>query len=211
MPGRHDLPARDQEPTGFTKILENLIEALPGAAGATLVDELGECVDYAGYLETYELRLAAAHLQIELRNASNSLGNTLGSVRGLTISAHRRTFVSWELLEGYVIVILFTGGAPLQISSRAIAQAEYDLRVEGGWEPPEDLERWIHVRVDARPHDRWRPHRVHVLGGWKNVEVIGKVIGLKEGEHGFRVRTDTGEEMTLVREWLGHWYADVRY
>ena len=51
MSGRHDLPERDTEPTGFTQILQNLIEALPGVAGAALVDELGECVDYAGVLE----------------------------------------------------------------------------------------------------------------------------------------------------------------
>lgn len=211
MPGRHDLPQRDVAKTGFTEILENLLEALPGAAGVALADELGECVDYAGVLEPYEVRLASAHMQIELRNAHQELEDKIGAVRAMAVCAHKRTFIAQALLEGYILILVFTGGAPLCISSRALAQAEYDIRLEGGWDPPPDIERWIHLHVDARPHDRWRPRRVRLADVWYFVEVIGAVVGLADGERGFRVRTDKGAEMTLVRERLGHWYADVRY
>jgi hypothetical protein len=211
MPGRHDPPERDQGTTGFTFILENLIEALPGVAGAALVDELGECVDYAGVLEAYEIRLVSAHMQIELRNAMQGALAQVGRVRSLTICAHRRSYTALTLIEEYNLILVFTGGAPLSVSSRAIAQAEYDIRLEGGWEPPVDLERWIHLHVDARPHDKWRPHRVEFANAWHDVVVIGTVVGLVDGERGFRVRTGSGEEMTLVRERSGHWYADVRY
>jgi len=211
MPWRPGLPERDQDTTGFTHILQNLIEALPGVAAAALVDELGECVDYAGVLESYEIRLASAHLQIELRNVMAQLSGAFGTVRGLTVCARKRTFLAMRIVEEYNLILVFTGGGPLPVSSRALAQAEYDIRMEGGWEPPVDMERWIHLLVDARPHDRWRPHRVQLAEAWHEVDVIGTVVGLAEGERGFRVRTRTGAEMTLVRERLGHWYADVRY
>lgn len=211
MPGRFDLPARDQEPTGFTQILQNIIDALPGAAAAALVDEWGECVDYAGVLAPFEIRIAAAHMQIELRNANEGLGSNLGLITAMTVCGQRRTFAAYHLIEDYFLVLVFTGGAPLRISQRALSQARYDMRVEGGWEPPPDMERWIHLHVDAKPHDRWRPRRVQLAGAWHEVDVIGAVVGLAEGERGFRVRTGSGAEMTLVRERLGHWYADVRY
>lgn len=211
MPFRRELPERDQEPTGFTQILQNLLDALPGAAGAALVDEWGECVDYAGVLEPYEIRVAAAHMQLELRKADEGLHDRLGEVGAVTVCAHKRTFIAHALLDGYILILVFTGGAPLRVSSRAVAQAEYDIRLEGGWEPPPEMERWVHLQVDARPHDRWRPRRVMLADAWQKIDVIGAVVGLAEGERGFRVRTEGGAEMTLVRERLGHWYADVRY
>jgi len=211
MPLRPGVPARDQDTTGFTRILQNLVEALPGLAGVALVDELGECVDYAGVLEPFEIRLTSAHLQIELRHATERLSGALGGLRELAVYARKRTFFAVHLVDGYDLILVFTAGSPWPLSSRAIAQAEYDIRVEGGWDPTADLERWIHLVVDARPHDRWRPHRVRLAGEWHEVEVMGTVVGLAEGERGFRVRTRTGAEMTLVRERFGHWYADVRY
>ena len=211
MPFRRELPERDQEPTGFTLILQNILDALPGAAGAALVDEWGECVDYAGVLGPFEIRVAAAHLEIELRKVNEGLQDRLGQVLSLTVCAHKRTYIAHAVLEGYILILVFTGGAPLRVSSRAIAQAEYDIRLEGGWAPPPDMERWVHLEVDARPHDRWRPRRVMLANEWQRVDVIGTVVGLAEGERGFRVQTERGAEMTLVRERLGHWYADVRY
>ena len=44
---------------------------------------------------------------------------------------------------------------------------------------------------------------------WHEVQVIGRVAGLLRGERGYRVRTEDGAEMTLVRERLGRWYADT--
>ncbi len=38
--------------------------------------------------------------------------------------------------------------------------------------------------------------------------MIGAVMGLSVRERGFRVRTDEGAELTLVRETRHRWYAD---
>ncbi|MCL2823644.1 MAG: hypothetical protein FWD57_06605 [Polyangiaceae bacterium] len=211
MSRRHALPERDQDPTGFTRILQTLIDAVPGVVGVALVDELGECVDYCGVMDAYEIRLVAAHSQIELHNADVRLRDGFGPLRSFTVYASKRTYFSMRIVEEYDLVLVFAGPNPSAPSLRALAQAEFDIRVEGGWHPPRDMERWILLKVDARPHDKWRPCRVQLAGEWHEVEVIGTVVGLSHGERGFRVSTISGAEMTLVRERHGNWYADVRY
>ena len=210
---RHALREREREhyATGFTRILQNLIQALPGVAGAALVDEMGESVDYAGVLDSFEIRLAAAHVQIELRNAGRMLLDTHGVVRFLTTYAQKRTYLAMRIVNEYCLILIFVGGGHSNLSTRALAQAEFDIRIEAGWGTSPDIEPWVRLKVDARPHDRWRPCRVQVAGAWQDVEVIGCVVGLSDGERGFRVRTRTGAEMTLIRERQGHWYTDVRY
>ena len=61
------------------------------------------------------------------------------------------------------------------------------------------------------PADRRRPRRVFLGGTWEDLEVMGAVVGLGRGERGYRVRTSSGEELTLVRERLGRWYADTGF
>ena len=207
---RREASVRDQDLSAFARILQNLIDAIPGVAGAALVDGLGECVDYAGVLEPFDIKVASAHLQLELRKLGEVLEASFGEVHALTICAQKRSFVARHLIESYFVIFVFTGGSPFHISSRAFAQAEYDLRVEGGWEPPASMERWVLAGVEARPHDRWRPRRVRLAEAWYDVEVLGAVVGLATGERGYRVRTSEGEEMTLVRERQGSWFADVQ-
>ncbi len=64
-------PPRDQETTSFTDILRRLLRATSGARAAALVDFEGETVDYAGVLDPFELRIAAAHWQIVLAQLGN--------------------------------------------------------------------------------------------------------------------------------------------
>ena len=61
--GRH-APPRDQRESAFTAILTDLVERVPGARCAALVDRDGETVDYGGRGSPYEMRVAAAHLRI---------------------------------------------------------------------------------------------------------------------------------------------------
>ena len=73
--------ARDgQKRTGFTACLETLVETSAGCLGAVLVDGEGETVDYAGRLAPYDVKLAAAHFQIVLRELCNSARG--GEARG---------------------------------------------------------------------------------------------------------------------------------
>lgn len=208
---RPELPTRDQDTTGFTRILDNLVEAVQGVLGAALVDDQGECVDYSGALRAYEIRLVAAHAQIELRNASYKLSETCGTVRSITIYARKQTIYAARIVEDYSLILIFMGANPPYVSHRALAQAEFDICREGGWPTTPITERWIHLSVESSPDGRSRPCRIQLESLWYDVDVIGIVVGLSPGERGFRVRTRQGAEMTLVRERHGRWYADARY
>lgn len=210
MAGRYDPAKRDQGRTGFTRILEQLLTSLPGAGGIALVDELGECVDYAGVLDSFDLRLAAAHGQLELLQSCERLSPHLGPVSSISFCAHRRSYVAWRFVEHYTLIVVYVAAAPLVLTTRALVQAECDMREEGGWALPSSVERWVMLEVQARPHDRWKPQRVNFNGAWMKVNVIGAMTELNEGEWGFRVRTETGRELTLVREVTGNWFADIR-
>ena len=204
-------PKRDQDWSPFARILQNLVDATPGALGAALVDNDGEAVDYAGVLDAFDVKIAAAHLQLELRTAAETISNWSGPVRQLVVRATKRSFAIRVLDDGYHLVVVMGRCAGFGISPRAISQAEYDLRAEAGWNPPREAERWVHARVEHVPGDRRRPRRVQLWDVWYRVEVIGSLVGLGRGERGYRVRTTAGAELTLVRERLGRWYADARF
>ncbi len=208
---RHTVVPRDQGRSAFSQILQNLLEATPGALGAALVDGTGEAVDYAGPLEPFDIKVAAAHMQLELRKASVALIAWSGPIRELVVRATGRAYAVRALPDGYYLIVVLGRCAGFGISPRAISQAEFDLRAEAGWRPPRGAERWVHARVEPSSEDRRRPKRVHLWGEWFDVEVIGTIMGLKRGERGYRVRTPRGAELTLVRERLGRWYADARF
>jgi hypothetical protein len=67
---------------------------------------------------------------------------------------------------------------------------------------------WTCVAVDCDA--RRRPVRVAPLvgEGSTGVDVLGSMKGLPNGDRAFRVRLDTGEEVLLVRERGGIWYAE---
>jgi hypothetical protein len=56
--------------------------------------------------------------------------------------------------------------------------------------------------------ERDRPAALEIGDRARSVEVLGTVVGLASRERGWRVRLDTGVEVTLVREPGGFWYAD---
>jgi hypothetical protein len=79
-----DLPERLQERSVFTQILDRLVRLSPGAVGAALADREGECVDYAGFVDPFEIKVAAAHWQIVLTTVALEQPG-LGDVRQITV------------------------------------------------------------------------------------------------------------------------------
>ncbi|HVH45166.1 MAG TPA: hypothetical protein VM925_22590 [Labilithrix sp.] len=201
------LVPRDTDATPFTAILEALIQRVPGAYAATLVDSQGETVDYAGRGEPFDLRVAAAHLQIIL--ASVERYAALGAPRWVVLRGARKSVAASVLPDGYVLVLLLRPRAAFTISTRALKVCTRALAAEAGWS---DLEKrdgvkqrsWFEVVVDT--DRRGRP--THVGTRKIAVEVLGAVMGLSVRERGFRVRTAEGGELTLVREPRQRWYAD---
>jgi hypothetical protein len=209
MTWRPDLgsgPARDQERSTFTDILERLMRATPGAVAAVLVDYDGEAVDYAGSFDPFELKVAAAHWQIvlaELRAIAS-----LGELRGLVVAAGARSYVVRAFHEGYAVMVVMHRRSAFAFSERALQDAAARFASEAGWPPPHDAIRWFQADVETLDSDPLRPARVRLAGAWHPVEVMGSVVGLPAPERGYRVRLPNGVEAILVRERLGHWFSD---
>jgi len=202
--GRHALDAsRDQATSTFTQILARLVRAVPGAMGAALVDYEGETVDYAGLIDTFELKIAAAHWQIALREIHESAS----AVRQLTIRTRGRGYLVRQIHPMYTLVLVLHRYAAFAASERALQEADGRLCAEAGFDVP--AARWFAVDVQTEAHDRSRPVLLRVAQSWEPIEVMGYMVGLKPRERGFRVRLGrTGAELLLVRERYGSWFAD---
>ncbi len=199
--------ARDTEATAFTGLLADLIARVPGARAAALVDGDGETVDYAGTLSPFDVKVAAAHLQLVLADVRRL--RQLGLPRQLVVRGAKRSFLVRALPDAYALAILLARRAGFTPSSRAFAVFERELQREAGigsasaqvppWTP-------LLVEEDARA----RPARVASVAKSARhaVEVLGTVVGLGRGERGFRVRLPSGFETTVVREPGGVWYAE---
>jgi predicted regulator of Ras-like GTPase activity (Roadblock/LC7/MglB family) len=209
---------RDTDETPFATILADLLARLPGAVGAVLVDEEGECVDYAGHLDPYELKVAGAYFTIVL-SAAATRELPVGTLRTFHLRAAKRSFIVHTLPEKYALIVLLKHRAAFMASARAIALCERALAHEAGWRLAEEGPSWHPVRVDCVAR---RPVRVaaepatgprgHVQGSSTPrphaVEVLGLLVLADVRERGYRVRLDTGAELTIVREAGGRWYAD---
>jgi len=195
-------PVRDTDVTEFSKILGELLRRLPGAFATALVDLGGETVDYAGVGDPFDIKVAAAHVRI-LLNDLEQLG-TLGVPQRIIIRGEKRSLIGRRLPEGYALVVLLRRRAGFTASERAFMACERALALEAGWSAPAARPAWFPVAVTV--DGRGRPTLVGSPP--LSVEVFGSVMGLPRSERGFRVRTSTGTELTLVRE-AGHaWYAD---
>lgn len=205
---RRDAGApRDQARSTFTRILERLLAVTPGGQGAALVDYEGETVDYAGWLDPFDLKIAAAHWLIVLSETADT--RTVGPILRLTVRARGRAYYVRRLEESYAVVLVLHPRAAFAVSERAMQEAIAGISAEAGWPLPKDAARWFWVEVESELQGRARrPRRVKVGGRFQPVEVMGALMGLGARERGYRVRLPNGVEMMLVRERLGHWFAD---
>jgi predicted regulator of Ras-like GTPase activity (Roadblock/LC7/MglB family) len=203
---RPPSPPRDQATSTFTRILERLLGATPGARGAALVDYEGETVDYAGHFDPFDLKVTAAHWQIALREMAEAA--QVGALQQIIVRARRQGYFVRRLQENYAVVLIVHPRAAFAVSERAVAEAIRGLSREAGWSEPAGARWWwVEVETERRGRAR-RPNRIKVDGLWQPVEVMGALIGLAPRERGFRVRLASGHEMMLVRERLGRWFAD---
>ena len=193
-------PARDMEATAFSSILGDLLRRVPGAYAAALVDGEGETVDYAGVADPFDLRVVAAHVQLLVQHLGTG---PLGSPRWVVIGGQKRGIVARVLPDGYALSLLLRRRAAFSASRRALAACESALASEAGWRVPPGTA-WY--AIDVESDRRGRPKSI----GKRRVavEVLGAVVGLRGRERGFRVRTDEGTELTLIREPPSWWYAD---
>jgi hypothetical protein len=197
---------RDQDPTTFAEILQDLLWQEPRATAAVLIDGEGETVDYASSLSAYYTKVVAANLRIVLddlirgaRTIDQNLRHSLppdapprtskrpasrpppSGLSHAMIAARTRSFFVHPLGDGYALVLVLRRRV-FTVSSRAVA-----LAVCRG--------------------DRFRPLQIKTGEAWQQVEILGSVVGLAR-ERGYRCRLQGGAEITLVRESTGIWFVD---
>lgn len=198
---------RDQDATPFSEILSELCE-VSGSRSAALVDREGETVDYAGRGDPFDIRILAAEWQLILQR----IGETaiLAQSFQVVVRAKKRSYLLEVLPEGYALVVEL-GRRSTGLSDRALSQARARLCDEAGFPQREDPHgNWSRVEVEEERGDVRRPTRMSVEQQAWDVTVIGRVTedAVVAREESYRVRLSSGEERTLVREPLGHWYLE---
>jgi len=193
---------RDQATSTFTTVLDRLVVSTPSARGAALVDFEGETVDYAGTIDPFEMKVAAAHWQIVLSEIDDT---KLARPTQIVVRAHQRGYVLRRLNKEYAIIVVLHARAAFAVSERALAEAETALAREAGWART-NRPVWFGVLVQTGAEHR--PVELFVGDVWQPIEIMGALIGLRDREHGYRVRLPSGVEMMLVRERNGLWFCD---
>jgi hypothetical protein len=169
-----------------------------------LVDGLGETVDYAGHLDAFAVRVAAAHLRLVLEDARQQ--PFFAEAASIAVRTTRAGFAVYPLPDGYAIALLLSPKARLSSFSRAVSAIANLLVEEGGWRARTGAI-WYAVEVSCA--EAGSPQLVRTRGQTLAVDVLGHYeAGLGWRQRGWRVRFPSGVEAMLVREPGGHWYAD---
>lgn len=197
-------PPRDQQLSAFTRILRRLIASTAGARGAALVDSEGETVDFAGTLDTFDLKVTAAHFQIVMREARSQ--PHFETIFQLVVMAKERSYVVRAIHPSYSIVFVLHERAAFCCSARALHEAHLRLCMEASLPLPPRQVHWFGAEIrEDRSH---RPLAALRDEQWREVIVLGGLVGLGARERGFRVRLPNGAEFNLVRERHGRWFSD---
>jgi hypothetical protein len=209
---RRSLAPRDQAASSFSGILMALCEGT-GALGAALVDRGGETVDYAGYLDPFNMKVAAAEWRLVLELVRDVPHPSYRETNGILIRARNKSFAVVGISTGYAIVVALPRRA-FGLSARAVAEAVRAIELEAQLATAEETpasERWFRVEVRTVPNDPRRPEAIWLEGSWRPLVILGRHGGRSatRGEAAFRARLPTGLEFNLVRERSGHWFADA--
>lgn len=199
--------ARDQVESEFTDILRRLLYRTSGLLAVAFVDSEGECVDYCSALDPYEAKVAGAQLTItmtDLRERMKRVG--AGESFMLTVHGEERDIVARRVSDEYLLVVVTKPRALTRRLAGGIEHTVIELRREASmdappWEPVLDS-----VRVEVRSAVGWpyapaayfgetgeRVGITDVMGRWMEGSGIQSRVC-------FRVRTDDGEELTLVHD-----------
>jgi hypothetical protein len=197
---------RDQEESAFTAILADLVKRIPGAFAATIVDEIGECVDYAGNIDPFDVKVAGAYWAIVIDEIAQR--PAFGMPQTIICRGDKRSFIVHTLPDRYALVVLLKKRAGFVSVTRALDACERRLAHEAAWDLPKGRGIWI--AVDVEQDERKRPVWLTAGSLSCSVEVLGTLTRLRKRERGFRVRLPSGSELNLVREVGDRWYADEK-
>lgn len=198
---------RDQAASTISAILMRLCDST-GAHAVALVDGEGETVDYAGRLSPFDTRLAAAEWRLVLTLLESSRTGALCSTQELAIRAKERSYVAFALSDGYALLLVLPRFM-FSVSRRALIEASHELEQETNLKAPiGKAEHWQRVEVRTTAPNQ-RPDAVWYEGGWRPLTIFGRLQSrdLARRETGYFTRLPNGDDLLLVREPLGRWFA----
>ncbi len=101
----------------FKTLLNRLLEDIPGAVGAIIVDWEGEAVDQVARVDDYEIKVLGAHSGIVLGFLQEALSRIdSGSLDELVIRAGKNKILMAPLTDEYVLILQL---GPTAIAARA--------------------------------------------------------------------------------------------
>jgi len=90
----------------FKAILTDLVQSVPGAAGAIIADWEGETVDHVALMDDYELKITAAHLAIILTRLKELQGRlSADPVREAIITLADQRVIVGPVGDDYSLVL----------------------------------------------------------------------------------------------------------
>jgi predicted regulator of Ras-like GTPase activity (Roadblock/LC7/MglB family) len=216
MTRRPPEAARDQIESAFTPILRRIWSSAPAVLAAVFVDMEGECIDYVSSIDPFEAKVSGAHAHVLMDALRVRHKLELQEPITLEITGSARELWARRVSEDYLLVVVLEPGADhLQVRS-VLSAAGREFRAEVGaaspaWEPAGVLEVLVRSAVGwpyapaAFSQEGVRVVVTDVLGRWTE----------PGGAYGdelvcFRVRTEDGQELTLVHDPGGDgWLARV--
>ena len=105
----------------FKALLSRLLEDIPGAIGAIIVDWEGEAVDQAARINEYEMKVIGAHNGIILHLLRDVLGRTSsGELEEVVIRTGNNKTLIAPLTQDYLLILQL---GPQAIAARAAFKA----------------------------------------------------------------------------------------
>lgn len=115
----------------FEVILKELVEGVPDAVGAILVDWEGEAVMEFCHCESYDIRFIAAHKGIILSRLKDmqSVGN-VGNVEDVVVTTSQGHLISGCIDSDYSLVMKVGRSCPVALALHHFRQAIKELKKE---------------------------------------------------------------------------------
>lgn len=115
----------------FQPILKELVEAVPHAVGAILVDWEGEAVQEYCHCDPYDIRFVAAHKGIILSRLRETKGESQGGpIEEVVVSAARQHLLIGAIDKDYSLVLQVERPCPLGLARFHLNRATARVREE---------------------------------------------------------------------------------
>ncbi len=129
---RPSLFMRAQVPTEFAAVLRRLVRSIPGGVGAAFCDAEGECIDYYGPIDPFDMKIAGAQLAPVHEDLARRLGAFLGSDVTVHMRGEKTSYLYLRISADYYVVAILSAYASWWEALDDIAAARKDMRREAG-------------------------------------------------------------------------------